>query len=147
MENEYFEVKNLTNFLINEGQFSEGQAELLKFIIWVTYLKNDLTTKEMFVYHSDWVNVRFFSDYTPEDMEGELGYLIELGVIEVILLENDKVGLYILSHGLFDLTQSIIEAKEDSLEDLKNELQEAIIGEDFEKAALIRDQIKELTGN
>jgi protein-arginine kinase activator protein McsA len=65
----------------------------------------------------------------------------------VILLENDKVGLYILSHGLFDLTQSIIEAKEDSLEDLKNELQEAIIGEDFEKAALIRDQIKELTGN
>lgn len=146
MEEYYQQVRFSIKFLHEINVLSEGQAELLNLILWIYLKKHDFKDREIFIYNEEWVNQKYFPEYTQDEMVELLGDLIVLGIIEHIILAKEITGLLINPDTILDLTESLNSNMEQNIEQLRSDLDNAIINEDYETAALIRDQIQKIKG-
>lgn len=146
MEEYYQQIRFSMKFLYETGVLSEGQLELLNLILWIYLKKHDFKEQEIFIYNEEWVNQKYFPECSKDEMVEYLGDLIGLGLIDHIIISNDITGILIKPDAILDLAQYLHSNAERNIEQLRSDLENAIINEDYETAALIRDQMQKIKG-
>lgn len=146
MEEHYEQVKIAIGFLGEIGILAESQVELLNLILWVYLKKHNWQDKEIFIYNEKWINKTYFPEYTKDEMTDYLAHLIGLSIIEHVIVDKKTTAFIIQTQSIIDLAYKFYDEIETNVDQLRSDLDNAIINEDFEMAAKIRDKIKLING-